>query len=370
MDRGGAETGAMQVLRRIDKSKFQYDFLTLKEGPGYFDAEIEKLGSRIYYLKKRSNPFLFYKELKKLFKTVGPYPIIHSRVHHYSGFILFMAKQLGIPVRIAHSHSATPPSRGLTKLLRYPYYFVTKVLIKQYATAGLAVSKVAAESLFGKNWEKNPKFKVIYTGIDLLPYRERKELNLKQDLNLPDDSIVIGHVGSFRVAKNHIFLLKIFRELYQKDQRFHLLLCGTGPLKNAMENLSKELQITSNVHFLGLRNDIPQLMLNVMDMFVLPSIYEGLPHVGVEAQAAGLPCFFSDKVTREIALIDHLVRFLPIDQGEKLWVDAIYALVEKNKLKKDPTAYRKIQDTEFDVEVGAQKLIEFYLKAYEDSFRS
>ena len=370
MDRGGAETGTLQVLRRIDKSKFQYDFLTLKEGQGYFDDEIKKYSSKIYQIKYSKNLIIFYNKFKNLINKIGPYSIIHSRVHHYSGFILFMAKRMGIPIRIAHSHSATPPTTGINKIIRMPYFIITKLLIKKYATAGLAVSKVAANSLFGKEWDKNPKFHIIYTGIDLTPFKNPLSNISKKALGLPDNSIVIGHVGSFREAKNHPFLIEIMEELLKLNQHFHLLLCGEGQLSEKIKTVVQLKGMDKNIHFLGLREDIPQLMLNVMDIFVLPSIYEGLPHVGVEAQAAGLPVIFSEKITREVNIIKSLVQYLPIDKGAQIWASAIMKRTKNINRTKLPEAYKLILNTEFDVNIGTKKLLDFYLNEYENYLRT
>lgn len=371
MNRGGAETGAMQALRRMDKSKFQYDFLVLKKGTGHFDSEILSHGSKIIYLEGVKNPFKFYRNFKQILKVYGPYQIIHSRVHHFSGIVLLYAKLLGIPVRIAHSHSDLPESKDTITVLRRIYYLITELLINGFSTVGLAVSRIAAKSLFGQKWKTESRFQVLYTGIDLKPYeKSQKNLLTKKSFGIPENSIIIGHVGSFRKAKNHQFLINIFYKLHAKHPQYHLLLCGDGPLKTDIQQMVEKLNINTNIHFLGIRDDIPDLMMHIMDIFVLPSIYEGLPHVGIEAQAAGLHCIFSETITREVQVNGQLVCFLPIEHSVEIWVDTILDIVESNNIIHQPDAYKKIKNSQFDINIGVQRLSALYTKLYEDSIRT
>lgn len=371
MNRGGAETGIMQALRRLDPAKFHFDFLVNRKEKGFFDEEIRALGSEIIYWEGMKSPLKSYKNFKKNIQDHGPYDIIHSRLHHFSGFVLLLAKMAGIPIRIAHSHSDISLLAKNTKIKRKIYYKFTKYLIRKYATQGIAVSQSAAVSLFGRNWESDPKYKVLYTGIDLEPYKKiiDKE-KIRKTLNIPKNSFVIGHVGSFREPKNHIFLIKVFEKIVRQDQNSYLLLCGDGILRAQIEREVNRKSLSDKVFFTGFREDVPDLLLGAMDVFVLPSFYEGLPHVGIEAQAAGLPCFFSETITKEVRVINDLSHFLPINKGVEPWVKSIQKYRDNEKKTRFDDAYKNIQNTEFDITVGVQKLKDLYMRAYESCIRT
>lgn len=359
MNQGGAETGVMQALRRMNYDKFHFDFLVTKRGKGQFDDEIISLGSKILYWDGFKNPLKSFNNFKKIIDVNGPYHIIHSRLHHFSGYVLWLAYKNNIPIRIAHSHSDISIIKSGSKLYRKYYYKLSQYLIHRYSTLGLAVSKSAAISLFGPNWYEDPKYKVLYTGIDLEPFKNKESQITRESLNIPMDAFIIGHVGSFREPKNHLFLIEIFNKIVSIDNNTFLILCGDGPLKNKIEKKVKELSLTSKVKFLGHCKKVSQLMKNVFDVFVLPSLREGLPHVALEAQAAGLPSIFSENITREIILIEELISFLPIYKGIDIWVNKILEIKNK-KLFKEPNAYKKIIGTPFDVEVGVQNLFILY----------
>ena len=363
MNQGGAETGVMQALRRIDANKFHFDFLVTKKDTGQFDDEILSFGSKILYWDKFRSPIKSPKNFRQILRNQEFYPIIHSRLHHFSGYVLWLAYKNHIPVRIAHSHSDISNVKDNSNIYRKFYYKLSRYLIHKYATLGLAVSNSAAQSLFGRNWQNDPKYKVVYTGIDLNPFKEKNSKITRASLNISREAFVIGHVGSFREPKNHSFLLDVFKEVSLKEEKAFLILCGDGPLKNEMQKKVNELGLTSKVKFLGHFKYIAQIMKNVFDIFVLPSKREGLPHVAIEAQAAGLPSLFSQNITREIELIKELTFFLPIDQGISTWVKKILS-IKKNKPLKIPNAYQKIEGTAFDVKVGVQNLFHIYEKEF------
>lgn len=371
MDRGGAETGIMQALRRTDPNMIKFDFIVNSREKGYFDDEIKSLNSNIYYWDSIKNPFLFYINFRKIIKKHGPFDIIHSRLHHFSGIVLLAARILKVPIRIAHSHSAINTHSNKVSLIRRIYYKLCKILINYNSTCGFAVSKKAAESLFGKKWNKKSKYKVIYTGIDLSPYKQPiNKINIRKNLGISDKSTVIGHVGSFREPKNHKFLVQIFYELQKKHSDIYLILCGQGTLENDTKNLVKQKSIYDKVLFLGLRDDIPSIMMAAMDIFVLPSKYEGFPHAAIEAQAAGLPCFLSENITTEVRVVKDLVYFLPINSGEKIWTKTILSYLNSNERIHKTDAYKRIEGTQFDVNIGVKNLTKEYLQLYESTFRT
>lgn len=318
MNAGGVETWLMHVLRNLDRERIQMDFLVHTHTESLFDDEILSLGGKILHCSSPSNLFAYIRDFRRLAKEYGPYDVIHSHVHHFSGVTLSLARTLGVPLRIAHSHSDTRSVQASSRIVRRAYFAVMKQLIAMSSNCQLAGSNHAAQALFRVDSGRSGHYQVLHYGIDFAPFAILQgDDRLKNLLGVPEDAWVIGHVGRFVPEKNHRFILDILEKLMRYDSRVYGLLVGDGPLRWSIEESARERGIADRVLFTGVRTDIPDLMTQVMNVFILPSLYEGLPLTGVEAQAAGLPCYFSDSITEEVVIPNARTKFLSIeDAGE------------------------------------------------------
>lgn len=328
MNRGGVETWLMHVLRNMDRDRFHFDFLVHTEKACAYDDEIRRLGSRVIPCLHPSRPWLYARNFMKVLRQCGPYDVIHSHVHHYSGYVLRLARTAGVPKRIAHSHNDTLAVDSSAGLLRKTYLRIMEKEIRAHATVGLAASEKAAVALYGPLWKKDPRWRVLYCGIDLQPFSETVDRRqVRSELGLPPDAFVVGHVGRFSPQKNHAFLMDIAAELVRREPRTRVLLVGDGPLRPAMEAKAARLGLQEHVLFLGLRSDVPRLIMGAMDVFLFPSFYEGLGLVLIEAQAAGLPCVLSDVVPREVDLLPTLIHRASLDENAAGWADLVFSAV-------------------------------------------
>ncbi len=337
LDYGGVETWLVQVLRHIDRQKYQMDFLVHTADPGMYDDEVRALGARIIPCLGPSNPLQYALNFRRVLGEYGPYDVVHSHVHHYSGYVLMLAAMAGVPVRIAHSHSAPRSAeafRGLrrsayvrTPYLRTIYRRTMQAMIGLCATRGLAVSGESGDHLFSKNWRNYPKqWQLQHLGIDLSRFDIAVDRNsLRRALGIPSDALVIGHVGRFVAAKNHAFLVEIARELIKLEPRAVFLLVGDGPLRAEIEAKVNNYSIEKHFIFAGLRSDVPALMKGAMDVFLFPSLYEGLGLALLEAQAAGLTSVVSDIVPGESDAIPSLVDRLALGNSASTWARAVLA---------------------------------------------
>ncbi|MBE9223916.1 glycosyltransferase family 1 protein [Phormidium sp. LEGE 05292] len=362
MVRGGIETWLMHVLRHIDRDRFLMDFLVLTTQPGDYDEEIRALGSRIIPCPlDRWNPWSFAANFKRILREYGPYDIVHSHPHLFSGYVLRLAKQAGVPVRIAHSHNDSSLLQAQAGLYRRLYSTVMKHWIDRYATLGLGCARPAVAALFGANWESDPRWQVLYYGIDLKGFRDAIDpVKVRAELNIPVDAIVIGHVGRFAKQKNHLFLLKIAAEVAKREPKTYLLLIGDGVLRPRIEQEVAQLGLTDRVIFAGVRSDISRLMRGAMDIFLFPSFYEGLPLVSLEAQAAGLPCIFSDVITEEVDAVKPLVQRLSLSQPASVWADAVLARFHDPSVIKQSEAMSVIEQSSLNIEKGIEALVKLY----------
>ena len=265
--------------------------------------EIESLGGRVFEIPPYQHVAEYQRELFKLFKQEG-WKIVHSHINALSVFPLRAAKKADVPVRIAHSHSTSGKGEHAKNALKV----VLKTQANRYPTHRFACSKYAGEWLFGKD----AQFEVMYNAIDLNRFRFNAEARAqaRADLGLVGNQFAIGHVGRFTAQKNHPFLIDVFSQVAKRRDDVVLLLVGTGEAEASVKDLVAERGLSDRVKFLGQRSDVNRLY-QAFDAFVLPSLYEGLGLVGVEAQAAGLPCLFSDSITREVDVTGESV-FLPI----------------------------------------------------------
>lgn len=346
MNRGGLETMIMNYYRHIDRSKIQFDFLTHRDGKKDYDDEIQSLGGKIYHLPPL-NPFDrngYLKKLDEFFREHQEYKIVHSHLDCMSAYPLRAAKKYGVPVRIAHSHN-TSQERNLKYLVK----LYSRSLIPRYATDLFACGEMAGKWMF-----KNHSFVIMRNAIESDKFIYDPEMAKKKRTTLGIDSkFVLGHVGRFNIQKNHEFLIEIFREVYKQDKNSVLLLVGTGELESKIQEQVRSMGLSEKVIFLGVREDIPELM-QVMDIFVFPSLFEGLPVTVVEAQAAGLPCVVSNKITKEIDITES-VKFLGIDGKISEWAKEI---LKKKERKED--AYYRIKRAGFDIKKNAEWLTEQY----------
>ncbi|MBD1378866.1 glycosyltransferase family 1 protein [Metabacillus arenae] len=352
MNRGGAETLIMNLYRNIDRSKIQFDFLTCKEG--VFDKEIVEMGGKVHripYLTDGGH-FAYLKNLDHFFILNSQYKIVHSHMDKMSGFVLKAAKKAGIPVRIAHSHN-TQSEGGFAARLYKSY---AGSYIRNSATHYLACSKLAANWLFKNNLKSTV---LLQNGIDTQKFAYSKEVRdeVRKELGLNKDCLVLGHVGRFNHQKNHAFLIDVFYELHKQKPDAILVLVGDGPLRSNIEDKVNKKKLDGKVKFLGVRSDI-HCLLQAFDIFVFPSFHEGLPLTLIEAQGAGLPCVISENVSEEVDLGINLAKFLSITDKEE-WLNEIQRICNEKATRKIPK--QALAEQGYDIKNTAYLINNFYL---------
>jgi glycosyltransferase involved in cell wall biosynthesis len=363
MIRGGIETWLMHILRHIDRDRFQMDFLVHTDQTCAYDEEIRSFGSRVISCPHLSQPWTYASHLKRILREYGPYDIIHSHVHNFNGYILYIARAAGVPIRIAHSHTDLSSKETRIGLYRYLYLALSKHWITHHATFGIGGSQKTAANLFGANWEKDPRWQILHYGIDLnLLENEIDRSAIRTQLGIPADAFVIGHVGRFVEVKNHGFLVKIAAEVARREPNMRLLLVGDGSLRPDIQQQVIQEGLTDQVIFTGVRSDVAQLMLGAMNTFILPSLYEGLPLVLLEAQAAGLPCLFSDIITKEVEIVKPLVQSLSLSQPASDWAEAILNTKNTGLNITRSEALLLVQQSEFNISTCVKALEKIYLK--------
>ena len=351
-DQGGIENFVMNVYRKMDRTKVQFDFAFPVNQKGYFDDEVISMGGRIFFFDSEKIGMLnFYRNLKRIISENGPYVAIHSHLYYFSGYILWVAKRCGIKIRISHSHE-TSKGRKET-FIRKTYENVMRRMIKRNATHWLSCSDAAGRFVFCPG----TPYQVLYNGIDLERFRfnEKSRNRIRKELGM-EDSFIVLNVGRFAHQKNHPFIISLFNELLKKKDNARLLLIGTGDYREMVENRCKELGISDKVTILyNIQNT--EEYYDAADAFILPSHYEGMSIVSVEAQSTGLPTLISDKVTREVGVTD-LAKYLPIDGTEQLWADELYNISLQTVNREEYMS--KFISTPFNVDVTVRDLINIY----------
>ncbi|MDF5725992.1 MAG: glycosyltransferase family 1 protein, partial [Rhizonema sp. PD37] len=364
MDRGGIETWLMHILRNSDRQNFQMDFLVETTKKSAYDDEIVAFGSKIIPCLHPSKPLLYASNFKKIYREHGPYDIIHSHIHNYSGYVLRLAKQVGVPLRIAHSHNNTSAIDAKVGLTRRLYLGLTKYWIKKYATVGLSCSSTAAAALYGSEWKKDSRWQLLYYGIDLCAFNvESASTTKRSQFGIPEDALIIGHVGRFDMQKNHDFLIDIAVEVIKREPKAYFLLIGDGLLRSTIEKKVQQLRLSQQIIFAKLRSDVPQLMKTVMDVFLLPSLHEGLPLVLLEAQAAGLTCVFSDTITEEVNIVKVLMQQLSLSQPPEKWAEIILTASYAKSQITPKESLSLVKQSPFNIHTSVQELQNIYTKS-------
>ena len=359
-DIGGVQLYLLNILRNINRDLFHFDIVLTYSQEGVLIDEVKKLGARVFFCPRRH--IFFNKKFKNLLLQNGPYDIIHSHVHEFGGYIFKLAKKCGILTRIAHSHTDTSKITHLFGYTRRIYYNLLKYMIKRYATLGIGCSKKAAESLFGPNWEKDNRWHVLYSCIDLEPFSiEINKMEVRQEFGIAKDTLVVGNIARFTPSKNHIFLLEIANEMIKYEKNIKFLLIGDGPNRQEIEKQADRMNLKDKIIFTGTVENISRLMLGAMDLFVFPSLFEGLPLVVLEAQAAGLPCFISDVITEEVAFISNLVYRLSLNQPAEIWAKKILDNKNKKNIISQKEAVSLLKKSHFNIVNHVQELTDIYM---------
>lgn len=357
MNRAGQETFIMNVYRNIDREKIQFDFQCSVHQPGDFDEEIKKMGGNVLYLPSNTikNPiFKYFADIRnqyQFFKKHPGYQVFH--IHTYHAFDAWLgivgAKMAGVKHICLHSHNTQGLHPELHKIFRF---FLNHMKITRFAC-----SYAAGEWMYGEKFMQQGKAEVIKNGIQVsdFVFDENRREATKKVMNL-DDKFVVGHIGRFNYQKNHKFLLQVFKEIQKQQENAILLLLGTGELEEQVKVQAVNLGIQDAIQFLGVRSDVIDILF-AMDVFVFPSLFEGLSVVAIEDQAAGTPMLAADTLTEETKITDSLC-FCSLEASPKLWAQKA---IELGKL-----AHQNNQDaiirSGYDIKATAGRLSEVYLK--------
>lgn len=352
MNIGGIETFLMNVLRNIDREKFEFVFLTYSDKKFDYEEEINKLGCKIIRISnpKQTGILAHIKDIYKVIKS-EQVNVVHCHTYFDSAYVMLAAKLAKVKIRITHSHTAFALKR--VNPFRTFKWIVARFMIRLFANVKLACSTEAGRALYGKS-----KFETVTNGIDFEKFYFNENLRnvYRNQFHIQENDLVIGHVGRFDEAKNHSFLIEILKELSALQKNVKLVLVGTGKLESDIRKLVDDYQLNSKVIFLGNRTDVHQL-LNAFDIFVFPSVYEGLPLSVVEVQANGLTALVSSNVSKEIALTP-CVQFLDLNKGAAFWANSI---LEKSTQRLDTKT--ALSNSEYSILYTIEKLTSIYTKS-------
>lgn len=329
MNSGGTETMLLNLYRKIDREKVQFDFLCLEGKKSYYQEQIESLGGRIICIQNLKS----IKEIADVINKYGPYKVVHAHTLFNSGIAMYAANKNNVEIRIAHAHTTADNEKGF---IRRTYISIMRRLIISNSTNLLACSNMAGKYLFGEQLIKTDKYTLLPNLVNYEPIINidiSKVDRLKKEYDLENADIVIGHIGTFKKAKNQKFILNIVAKLKDMNKKVKLLLVGSGSMENELREITKILNIENEVIFTGIRDDIDTI-LNSIDVFVFPSIYEGLGLVLLEAQAAGLPCVVSEAIQSEADLNIDLLSYLNLSDETSAWVNKIIEVCGKKQTDK------------------------------------
>lgn len=329
-DKGGLTGYICQNYRFINRNKVQFDFLTFEDEKLDFEDEFIDMGARFYHISRPSHPISYAKSLKSILNQTE-YAAVHFNMSYANFIPIIIARWIGAKKIIMHSHStAIDDRRDSIRFAKIIIHKLGRYLMNYMADEYLACSSLAAKWMYPGSILQSKHYHMARNAIDVSKYNYNPHVrdDIRRKLKINDDTFVIGHVGRFTYQKNHEFLINVFKKVHQKVNDSVLLLIGEGPDEGIIKQKVKELKLNNNVMFLGRRNDVPKLF-QAMDCFVLPSRFEGLPIVGIEAQAAGLPCVFSTAITAEASVSDEVV-FTSLDDMSH-WISNILATSTKQR---------------------------------------
>ncbi len=360
MNRGGVETWLLNVMRRLSRDHVAIDLMVHTDERAAYDDEVEAMGATIHRNSQTRELARYGLRLRHILSGSRRYDIVHSHVHYYSGVVLAAAMLSRVPVRVAHSHNDTRVVDRSRSYRRRAYLQLTKQLIRRCATDGFACSDEAGRALFGEGWTEDGRWHRLYYGIDTTLYARHSDRDgVRAELALPADASVMIHVGRFDLQKNHSFLIDVLAATVRQRENAFLVMVGSGLLEQSVAERAKALGVHHRVRFCGSRADVARL-LGAADVFVFPSLYEGLPLSCLEAQAAGLPVIMSDTITREVIVVADRVSRVPLGDAEA-WANAN---VESFTIPpRSRGAAPALSGSPFDIAVSAQTLLESYRHA-------
>lgn len=359
---GGVEAVVMNYYRHIDRTKIQFDFICDNDSTNIPYKEIEELGGKVILIPPYQKVFKYHRELKKVLKD-GNYKIVHSHINTLSVFSLFAAKCAGVPVRIAHSHSTTNKKewkKNIVKVFLRPF---TKLVATDY----MACTEHAGRWMFGNKAFDTDKVYILNNAINLdkFKYDEKLRKKIRKELKISDNTVVIGHIGRFVTQKNHTQLVDIFNEYHKNNNNSVLILIGQGPLMEEIKEKVNNLGLKGCVIFLGQKDNVNEYY-NAMDLFLFPSLYEGLGMVVVEAQVNGLPCVVSDEVPKIVKITDRIT-FMDLNNSSEIWLKGIIKLLKRNDRK---NVKFKNEITNYNINEEAKQFEQKYLNLNERNVKN
>lgn len=354
MNMGGTETMLMNIYRNIDKSKVQFDFISYSQEEAYYDEEIKKMGGKVIKLPKTQS----INDLCRAIKKYGPYHVVHAHTLFHCGIAMIAAKKCGVGTRISHAHTTLDNSEGI---VRKVYINLMRKVINLLSTELLYCSKEAGRYLYGEKKIENNKCKYYPNVIDYSKFITNKKeevTKFKEEVNMKSE-MVIGHIGTFKESKNQKFLIKILKVMIDNDIDANLMLVGDGGMKKEIEGMARKYNLYDKVRFVGIRNDI-DLVLQSMDVFVFPSIYEGLGLVLLEAQASNVPCVVSEAIQEEADLHLGLFRKLNLKDDIVTWIQNILEAKEQRRIINKEDIIKTFESSGYSVHKGVQRLMDIY----------
>ena len=372
LNRGGIETWLYHVLRNRDPARFHMDFAVATDKTSDYDEEFRRLGAGIFPCRYPMRPWRYARDFSRLVEQHGPYDIVHS---HFDpcGYPLIWAHREGIPIRIAHSHNASPELRSKGKFVQTVFSPLTRRWIDKHATGGLGASEKATASMFGRDWHSDSRWRVLFYGIDLSPLQRNVDrTQMRAKLNIPADALVVGHVGRFSCddQKNHPFLVDIAEEVARRNPSAHFVFVGDGPLRGMIESQIADRGLRDQTRFLGVRSDVHHILKGVFDLFLFPSLWEGLPLALFEAQAAGLPCVISDVIARESDVVPELITRHALSESPGVWADSVLRAYENRKRPTPAEALDVVARSPFNIKASCHTLQDYYIQCAARGCRS
>lgn len=349
---GGVEAVVMNYYRKIDKEKIQFDFLCDEDSTDIPIEEIESLGGKVILIPPYQKVFKYQSVLMNILKTKN-YKIVHSHINTLSVFPLFAAKRAGVPIRIAHNHSTT----NKKEIKKHIMKLTLKPFSKVFATHYMCCSELAGRWLFGDKIYNQGKVYLLNNAVDIKKFKYDEKIRLKvlKSLNIQENAVVVGHVGRFVETKNHTFLISVFKEIHKQIPNSYLILGGQGPLLNEIKAKVKNEGLLDAVIFLGQRNDINEIY-QAFDLFIMPSLYEGLGMALIEAQCAGVKCLASNHIPTSAKVTPNL-KFLSLSDEIETWKNEALTLLN-DKTRNDWSEEVSIHG--YNIEIEAQKLENYY----------